>query len=41
MTFHDNSDFAPMVRMAEGKGKDVEMEEVSRGEEFVQAGVRG
>ncbi len=28
-----------MVRMGES-GKEVEMEEVSRGEEFVQAGVR-
>ena len=38
MTFHDNSDFAPMVRVGE-TGKEVEMEEVSRGEEFIQAGV--
>lgn len=38
MTFHDNSDFAPMLRMGD-TGKEVEMEEVSRGEEFVQAGV--
>jgi len=40
MTFHDDSDFAPMVRIGES-GKEVEMEEVSRGEEFIQAGVSG
>ncbi|CAD6565051.1 MAG: hypothetical protein TREMPRED_000670 [Tremellales sp. Tagirdzhanova-0007] len=33
MTFHDNSDFA-----LSNSGKEVEMEEVARGEEFVQAG---
>lgn len=48
MTFHDNSDFAPMMTMREveeekkGKGKgraEVGMEEVARGEEFIAAGV--
>lgn len=47
MTFHDNSDFAPMVTLreeaegkkAKGKGREVEMEEVARGEEFIAAGV--
>jgi hypothetical protein len=37
MTFHDNSDFAPM---AKGEGS-VEVEDVGRGEEFIQAGVSG
>jgi len=35
MIFHDNSDFAPMGRES---GQEVEMEEVSRGEDFVQGG---
>ncbi|WWD21118.1 hypothetical protein CI109_105599 [Kwoniella shandongensis] len=35
MTFHDNSDFAPIAKSDEFG---VEMEEVSRGEDFVQAG---
>jgi hypothetical protein len=48
MTFHDNSDFAPMVTIREqeeakkrkGQGREtVGMEEVARGEEFISAGV--
>ncbi|KAK8843362.1 hypothetical protein IAR55_007019 [Kwoniella newhampshirensis] len=35
MVFHDNSDFAPVAKSDE---HGVEMEEVSRGEDFVQAG---
>lgn len=40
MTFCDNSDFAPLVPLREGKGSQMtEMEEVARGEDFLQAGV--
>ncbi|UOH82020.1 hypothetical protein LQV05_004702 [Cryptococcus neoformans] len=35
MTFNDNSDFASVGK---DKGQEVEMEEVARGEDFVQAG---
>lgn len=35
MTFNDNSDFATIGK---DKGQEVEMEEVARGEDFVQAG---
>lgn len=35
MTFNDNSDFATVSK---DKGQEVEMEEVARGEDFVQAG---
>ena len=38
MTFHDNSDFAPLVKYSESP-KIVEIEDVARGEDFVQAGV--
>ncbi|KAK4687984.1 hypothetical protein P7C73_g2127, partial [Tremellales sp. Uapishka_1] len=37
MTFHDNSDFAPMVSFSSGS-QAAEVEDVSRGEDFVQAG---
>lgn len=37
MTFCDNSDFAPLVPLRDGN-KVTEMEEVARGEDFVQAG---
>ncbi|RXK35601.1 hypothetical protein M231_07131 [Tremella mesenterica] len=36
-TFHDNSDFAPLVPYREG-ARITELEEVSRGEDFIQAG---
>jgi hypothetical protein len=49
MTFHDGSDFAPMVTLKQeeeekkgGKGKGREavgLEEVARGEDFIMAGV--
>ena len=40
MTFCDNSDFAPLVPLRDGKGAQMtEMEEVARGEDFLQAGV--
>jgi len=38
MTFNDNSDFAPLVS-ARDVQKIVEIEDVERGEDFVQAGV--
>lgn len=38
MTFNDNSDFAPLVS-ARDQAKIVEIEDVERGEEFIQAGV--
>lgn len=38
MTFNDNSDFAPLVSMRDEQ-KIVEIEDVERGEDFVQAGV--
>ena len=38
LTFHDNSDFAPLVPIREG-ARITELEEVARGEDFVQAGV--
>ena len=38
MTFNDNSDFAPMVSYRESP-KIVEIEDVERGEDFIQAGV--
>lgn len=38
MTFCDNSDFAPLVPLRDGD-KVTEMEEIARGEDFVQAGV--
>lgn len=37
LTFHDNSDFAPLVPIREG-ARITELEEVARGEDFVQAG---
>ena len=40
MTFFDNSDFAPLVSRGD-EGKIVEIEDVERGEDFVQAGVGG
>jgi hypothetical protein len=39
MTFFDDSDFAPIIPMRDGS-QVTEMEEISRGEEFIQAGVR-
>jgi hypothetical protein len=39
MIYADNSDFAPLVTVKNGGA--VEMEEVARGEEFVEAGVSG
>jgi hypothetical protein len=39
MTFCDNSDFAPLVPLRDGD-KFTEMEEIARGEDFIQAGVR-
>jgi hypothetical protein len=43
MTFHDSSDFAPMVPLSKGDGgswgQEAVVEDVARGEEFVQAGV--
>jgi hypothetical protein len=38
MTFFDDSDFAPIIPMRDGS-QVTEMEEISRGEEFIQAGV--
>ena len=38
MTFCDDSDFAPLVPMRDGNHV-TEMEEIARGEEFIQAGV--
>ena len=38
MTFFDDSDFAPLVPMRDGNHV-TEMEEIARGEEFIQAGV--
>ena len=38
MVFADNSDFAPMVKYSES-AKIVEIEDVARGEDFIQAGV--
>jgi hypothetical protein len=38
MTFCDNSDFAPIIPMSQGN-QVVEMEEIARGEDFLQAGV--
>jgi hypothetical protein len=38
MTFCDNSDFAPLISIREGN-QIAEMEEIARGEEFLQAGV--
>lgn len=38
MTFNDNSDFAPLVS-ARDQAKIVEIEDVERGEDFIQAGV--
>ena len=39
MTFNDNSDFASLVKPAD-QAKIVEIEDVERGEDFIQAGVR-
>lgn len=38
MTFFDDSDFAPIIPMRDGS-QVTEMEEIARGEEFIQAGV--
>jgi hypothetical protein len=38
MTFNDNSDFASIVSAKE-QAKITEIEDVERGEEFIQAGV--
>lgn len=38
LTFNDNSDFAPLVSPRD-EAKIVEIEDVERGEDFIQAGV--
>ena len=40
MTFNDNSDFAPLVSSGQ-EAKITEIEDVERGEDFIQAGVSG